>query len=755
MNNLNTDQQKAVQTTEGPLMILAGAGSGKTKTLVSRMTYLLQEKQVSPFRLLTLTFSNKSAREMRERVARDISSDIGSLQVTTFHSFCNRVLRSEINYLGLSRNFTIYDEGESRSLIKKLLAQKGLTTKDQSPYEILYYINDLKNQGFYPGVEDRPNTLPPSFNGASSPEPAYRINKDDLFYDYYQKYEMELHLANAIDFGGLITAVLQLFNEYPEVLERYQKRFDYIMVDEYQDTNRAQFYLLTLLSQTKRNICVVGDEDQSIYSWRGADIRNILDFEEFFNDAKLIKLEQNYRSSKTIIDAASHVISRNIARKGKTMWTKNEHGDSIQIIECVDDQKEGEFISKEILKIADDGEKWKDIAVFYRNNSQSRIIEDHLRKEGIPYRVIAGIKFYERKEIKDMLAYMKIVINPKDSLALSRIINTPTRGIGVTTLRKFEELSIQNQTSLWETIQDIVANPEGHRSLRLSLKILSALKQFCHLIDKCMKMEEKKNLPSQIYKKLLDESGFYESLKASKNYESLTRMENLDELYNAIKQFEESQEVPTLSGYLETIALDNNQDEKLSPDGEVSLMTVHGSKGLEFHFVFVTGVEENIFPGRRSIDDGELGLEEERRLFYVAMTRAMKKLYISFAQGRMLFGHIKFNGPSRFIDEVPDKYYSWNTYATTKTNRKSLENDSIDYGDEYSQIPVFKKTKTAKRRKKVLSTFPDGSKICHSLYGKGRVLESQGTGSDEKVTIQFLNGSRKKFSVKFAPIVLI
>ncbi|MCY4644243.1 MAG: UvrD-helicase domain-containing protein [Bacteriovoracales bacterium] len=755
MSDLNTAQQNAVQTTEGPLMILAGAGSGKTKTLVSRMTYLLREKKISPFRLLTLTFSNKAAREMRERVARDISLDIGPLQVTTFHSFCNRVLRSEINYLGLSQNFTIYDEGESRSLIKKILAQKGLTPKDQSPYEILYYINDLKNQGFYPGAGSS-STDSDTATDQTSLCYSYDFDREDPHYDYYQQYEAELHLANAVDFGGLITGVLQLFNEYPDILERYQKRFDYIMVDEYQDTNRAQFQLLAFLSQTKKNICVVGDEDQSIYSWRGADIRNILDFEKFFNEARLIKLEENYRSSKTIIEAASHVISKNVARKGKTMWTKNDEGDSIEIIECIDDKKEGEFVSREILNLANAGEKWRDIAIFYRNNSQSRIIEDHLRKEGIPYRVVAGIKFYERKEVKDMLAYMRIVINPKDSLALSRIINTPTRGIGVTTLRKLEELAIQNQISLWEAIQDIVLHPERDRSLRLSSKILSSLGEFYHLIDKCMKMDKQKGLPSEIYDTLLHESGFYESLKASKSYESLMRIENLNELENAIKQFEEDQESPTLSHYLETITLDNANDEKLSPDGDVSLMTIHGSKGLEFNSVFVTGVEENIFPSKRSIEDGELGLEEERRLFYVAMTRAMEKLYISFAQGRMLFGHIKFNGPSRFIDEIPNKYYSWNTYVTEKTKQDRLGNGDIDYGDEYSQIPVFKeKYKKPKKKKKIHSTFSDGSKVCHSLYGEGRVLESQGMGNDEKVIIQFLNGSRKKFLVKFAPIMPI
>ena len=742
MSDLNPGQKEAVVTTEGPIMILAGAGSGKTRTLVAKITYLIEQKQVGPFRILALTFSNKAAREMRERVASEIAADIGSLQVTTFHSFCARVLRSEVNYLGLSQNFTIYDDVESRALVKKLLAKRGISTKEQSPYEIMHYISDLKNQGFYSGKD--------CVEGRS-------IDKNDLFYDYYQEYEAELHQANAVDFGGLITGVLQLFENYPDVLERYQKRFEYLLIDEYQDTNRSQFQLLKLLSEVKRNICVVGDEDQSIYSWRGADIRNILDFEEVFSDAKLIKLEQNYRSSKTIIDAASHVIARNEDRKGKTMWTENEEGDDIEIIECMDDRREGEFISREVLKIAEKGEQWKDIAVFYRNNSQSRIIEDYLRKEGIPYRVVAGIKFYERKEIKDMLAYMRIVINPKDSLALSRIINIPTRGIGVTTLRKLENLAVQNQISLWETIQNIVDHSEDYQSLRLSSRIQSALGQFCHLINECMLMEKRQRPPSEIYERLLHESGFHESLKASKNYESLIRLENLDELYNGIKQFEENWEVPSLVGYLETITLDDSHSDQKSSGGEVSLMTIHGSKGLEFNYVFVTGVEENIFPSARAISGSEMAQEEERRLFYVAMTRAMRKLYISFAQGRMLFGSLKFNGPSRFIDEIPNQYYSWNTYLTQKS--KQINNnfdDSIDYDAEYSQmVPdiVEKNDEYPKKKKKILSTYPKGSKVIHSLYGKGQVLESQGHGADEKVTIRFMNGARKKFLVKFAPIM--
>ena len=741
LDQLNLAQKNAVTTTDGPLMILAGAGSGKTKTLVSKIAYLIEECKVGPYRILALTFSNKAAREMRERVASELSIQAGALQITTFHSFCARVLRSEANYLGLSRNFTIYDSGESRSVVKKLLAKKGLSPKDQSPYEVMYYIDDIKNHGLYPGKD--------VIDG-------YKIDRDDPFYAYYQAYEDELHQSNAVDFGGLIVGALQLFEQFPEVLERYQQRFEYILVDEYQDTNRSQFQLLKLLSELKKNICVVGDEDQSIYSWRGADIRNILDFEQVFSHAKLIKLEQNYRSSKTIIDAASHIIAKNQARKGKTMWTNNAEGDAIEIIECADDTREGEFVAKEISSIANAGEEWRNIAVFYRNNAQSRIIEDHLIRKGIPYRIVAGIKFYERKEIKDMLAYMRLMANPKDSLALSRIINTPTRGIGATTLRKLEQLATQGQMSLWEVISNIADYPENYQGLRLSARMHSSLKQFCHLMSECILMESAQEAPSQIYHKLLHESGLHQYLCSRKDYESVSRMENLDELYNAIKQFEQIQENPSILSYLESITLDEAQSHLADTGGQVSLMTIHGSKGLEFNHVFVTGAEENIFPSIRALAENELALEEERRLFYVAMTRAMKKLSLSFAQGRMLFGQLKFNGPSRFLDEIPAQYYSWKTYLTRKSTlrKKSLKN--IDYDPQYSQLPdtEAQRLSPAKpgKKTKFSPTFAPGLSVLHALYGEGYVINSQGNGANEYVVIKFAHGARKKFLVKFAPI---
>lgn len=727
--------------TDGPVMILAGAGSGKTRTLVARIQYLLEEKRVSPFQVLAVTFSNKAAREMRERLAVSTQVNIGALQVTTFHAFCARLLRMEATYLGLSKNFTIYDDGESQSIIKAIMAKRGMNQKEISPYTIAAFIDGLKNLGYYTGL--------------AKTEDVEKYAEDKRLFDVFMEYESELHRSNAIDFGGLITGVLNLFRNYPEVLQKYQSKFRYVLVDEYQDTNRAQFELIRLLSFQHRNICVVGDEDQSIYSWRGADIRNILDFEEIFPEAKLIKLEQNYRSSKRIIEAASQVISRNLARKGKNMWTDNEMGDEIRIVECRDDKAEAELVGTEIKKLAQSGVSLKDIAVFYRNNAHSRPIEDALRKEKFPYRVVAGMKFYDRKEVKDMISYMRVVVNKKDSLALTRIINTPARGVGATSLRKLEDEAVRLQLSLFELIEKIVEEPHEFKHLSLSGKVNSAISQMVHLIQEVQVMETNNHLPSHGYEKLLNESGYFDFLKADKSYEGAARLENLEELLSAIRQYEESEEEsPSMMRYLENITLDTSTTTE-GPQDQVSLMTVHGSKGLEYPYVFLIGIEENIFPSYKSLEVGATALEEERRLFYVAMTRAMKHLTITFAQGRMLWGSLKFNGPSQFLHEIPSNYYRWDFY---QTGSKKAEFNNFDSYDDFDQSPkdeeTYYKDKVYQQKKAVShkNNYPSGSKIVHALYGEGTVLDSEGLGHDEKVTILFRDGIRKKFMVKFAPL---
>lgn len=740
LSHLNPIQREAVLSTEGPIMILAGAGSGKTRTLVARIQYLLNEKKVPAFRVLALTFSNKAAREMRERIASESNMDMGAIQVTTFHSFCSRVLRSEAQFLGLSRNFTIYDMGESKSVVKAVLGRRGINQKEVHPNEVGAFIDGVKNQGHYLNCIDE--------------EINEEVDEEDIFFDFYKEYEAELHKSNAVDFGGLITGVLNLFQNFPEVLERYQKRFRYLLVDEYQDTNRAQFKLIKLLSDQSKNICVVGDEDQSIYSWRGADIRNILEFEKIYPEAKMIKLEQNYRSSKNIIEAASCVISKNLQRKGKEMWTDNDRGDYISVVECADDRIEAEFMATEITKLLAKNIDPKEIAIFYRTNAQSRGIEDALRRENIPYKVVAGIKFYERKEVKDLLSYLRIVVNDKDSLALSRIINIPVRGIGARTLRKIEDEAIKQEISLWDVINLIVEDNEKYKFLKLSTKVKSGLQGFVHLLHEAKLMEKNQASPASIYEKILHESLYYETLESDKSYESAARMENLDELLNAIKQFEEIEDNPNLTGFLETITLESEV-----PDGEerdqVSMMTTHGSKGLEYHYVFVGGCEETIFPSFQSIEDGEEGLEEERRLFYVAMTRAMKRLYMCFAQGRMLWGSIRFNGPSRFIDEIPEEFYQWKSIGKSRPKPKPKSSFSdFDYSNEFSQESTYEggDVSYVSAKPKYEYKFPKASKINHKLYGEGIVLDVEGVDKDEKVVIKFKNGAQKKFLVKFAPL---
>lgn len=739
---LNPSQREAVLMTDGPVMILAGAGSGKTRTLVARIQYLLEEKRVSPFQILAVTFSNKAAREMRERLAHNTSINVGALNVTTFHAFCAKVLRMEAQYLGLSKNFTIYDDGESQSIIKAILNKRGINQKDLSPYTVAAFIDGLKNLGFYVGLPRDAEVE--------------KYAEDKRLFDIFLDYEAELHRSNAVDFGGLITGILNLFRSFPEVLQKYQQKFKYVLVDEYQDTNRAQFSMIQQLSHLLRNVCVVGDEDQSIYSWRGADIRNILDFETVFPEAKIIKLEQNYRSSKRIIEAASEVISHNQARKGKKMWTDNDDGEVIRIVECRDDKAESELIAQEIRKLKIDGVSLKDIAVFYRNNAMSRTIEDALRKEKFPYRVVAGIKFYDRKEVKDMISYMRVVVNKKDSLALTRIINTPARGVGATSLRKLEDEAVRLQLSLYELLEKIVENTADFKHLSLSGKVQSAIYQLVQLIQEVQVLEIQNHSPTFSYEKLLNESGYYEVLRADKSYEGAARLENLEELMSAIKQFEDSENEPNLTKFLEAITLDTTVSEGESND-QISLMTVHGSKGLEYPYVFLCGIEENIFPSYKSLEVGPVALEEERRLFYVAMTRAMKHLTITFAQGRLLWGSLKFNGPSQFLHEIPSHYYQWDFFQTG-SKKSSFDNYSNfdDFGnsssDSSSDDSFYREKVYQTKRTVTVTNYPSGSKIIHALYGEGTVLDSEGMGQDEKVTIQFRDGMRKKFMVKFAPL---
>ncbi len=752
LSNLNPAQKEAVLDTSGPMMILAGAGSGKTRTIVNRIQYLIHEQKVPSSNILAMTFSNKAAKEMRERVEREAGYPVGLNFITTFHSFCARVLRQEASYIGLSRNFSIYDDSESKSVIKAILGRRGISLKETNPAEIKYFINDLKNIGYFRGCEE-----------SKYFEDEYDIDKTDLFFDIYEEYERELHVSNAVDFGGMIVGVIELFSKHPKILERYQKRYKYLLVDEYQDTNRAQFYLVRMLSDLTKNICVVGDEDQSIYSWRGADIHNILDFEKFYPDFKLVKLEQNYRSSKNIIEAASHVINNNTERKGKKLWTDNTTGDEIEVIECLDDRTEADFVAGKIQEIEEIA-SLNDISIFYRTNSQSRMLEDSLRKRKIPYKIVGGIKFYDRKEIKDILSYLKLLCNNKDSLSFSRVINSPARGFGAVTLRKLENEAIKEQLSLYELVFKINDNQEQYSHLKLSQKVKNGISEFVNLMEESKILENKREKPSLICQKIIEESGYLANLKGTKSYENQARIDNLKELISAISQYEAVNKSlkaqASVENFLESITLNQNIEEEMNTE-MVSLMTIHSSKGLEFEYVFIVGVEENIFPSIMSLDEGEHKLEEERRLFYVAMTRAMKKLYITCAKGRMLWGKVQFQEPSRFIYEIPEDYLLWHQLKKGRRNtQKSRTGSYIDYSDEFSQdfgdFDADEKTYyNAASDEEAVSTFSEGQAVNHGLYGEGVIVRTEGAGLDEKVTIKFKQGATKKFLTKYAPIEIL
>ena len=706
---LNESQQSAVESVDGPVMILAGAGSGKTRTLTARMAYLLREKRIHPTKILALTFSRKAANEMRERMISLHGVD-NSFHISTFHSFCAKVLRQNGDFLGLSRNFTIYDTSESKAVVKDILLGYKINLKTTTPFDVLSYISSLKNKGHYPGRKD------------------FSHDMDKEFFPFYQDYEVFLAKANAVDFDGLITGVIQLFEKYPDVLRRYQENIEYVLVDEYQDTNRAQFQLITMLCEKKRNLCVVGDEDQSIYSWRGADINNIFDFEDSFPEARLIKLEQNYRSSKNIIEAAGFVIAHNTQRKDKVLWTDNTPGEPISIVKCRDDRDEAAFVAEKILDLLKRGVRYQDIAVFYRAHMQSRLIEDSLRYQKIPYTIVGGLKFYERKEIKDMMAYLKLVVNHNDSLALGRIINTPPRGIGTTSLKKIEAEAQRAGHTLW----DFFMYWKDHQNdFPLSARTKNGLVEFIDLIKLAGEWEENKQSPSEIYNLILKKSGYKTFLDSNKNYETMAKKENLGEFQTAIAQFEMQSENPSLRGFLETIVLDDEDPENNQKKGQISLMTIHGAKGLEFPYTFILAAEENIFPSYLGIQDGHNGVEEERRLFYVAMTRAMKKLYISYVKGRMLFGQIRFNDPSRFVGEIPKKFCIYEKYPDHVSDL------------EDSQDP----------QKESSSHFKKGANVIHAQYGKGRVLQCKGKGESKKIVIDF-HGTKKTFMLKYTPLRL-
>ncbi|MDO8447148.1 MAG: UvrD-helicase domain-containing protein [Deltaproteobacteria bacterium] len=760
LGKLNPEQKKAVLTIDGPVLILAGAGSGKTRVLTHRIAYLISEKGVLPRSILAVTFTNKAAGEMRERV-RHILGPVGDrVWVSTFHSSCVRILRKNITRLGYGENFVIYDDREQLGVVKKVMAALNINEKLFAPQAIAGRIDQAKNR---------------LLNAAS-----YTAMAKDFFSEraakVYASYEEEMRKNNALDFNDLIMLTVRLFNEHPDILKSYQELFRYIMVDEYQDTNHAQYRLIKMLAVGHRNLCVVGDDDQSIYAWRGADIANILDFEKDYRDAVIIRLEQNYRSTKNIIKAAGEVVKKNTGRKGKTLWTDNPEGELIGYYTARDEHDEANFVTREIerLKVGALREtplQYKDVAVFYRTNAQSRVMEDMLMRGGIPYTIVGGMRFYDRAEIKDILAYMKVIANPSDSIGLKRIINTPHRGIGDTTVEKVEGYAAERGVTLYEAINEVVSGQGSGVSIgeqktgaiepqiqytdhrppttdHLLKGPRLKLKSFCEMMERLKKGAEvnAESGVARLVQLILDETGYIQKLKEEKTEEALGRIENLEEFITAAEEFDEKAEEKTLRAFLDQVALVSDLDENEDATDRITLMTLHSAKGLEFPVVFIIGMEEGLFPHSRTKEDPD-GLEEERRLCYVGMTRARRKLYLLNARERRVFGREQVNSPSIFIAEIPRELI--------ERVGRAVPTSSVECRvGAYSDTPVQKVGLQANQAMEEFlkrqsetggngASFKVGTKVRHSTLGIGVVKGTEGSGIAEKVTVQFQAGIKK------------
>lgn len=740
--NLNPPQKRAVETLKGPVLILAGAGSGKTRVLTHRMARIIAEGFAYPEEILAVTFTNKAASEMEHRIYQilgelDYTVTV-PLWVTTFHSFCARLLRSHITMLDYQPYFNIYDSQDQLQVVKRVLTQLNIDDKIFPAKNFLTRINTAKMLGLSPDEAE------------SSP----KLHLDDQTIQVYKTYEAHLKQANALDFGDLLLKTYELFRMYPDLLLAYQQKFKFIMVDEYQDTNHIQYLLVQQLASQHRNLCVVGDEDQSIYSWRGADISNIMNFEKDFPEAEVIKLEENYRSTRTIVNAASHLIRNNSERKDKTLFTQNEEGDPILIKEEKNEYDEARFVVKNILEKVSQGDKnWSDCAVFYRTNAQSRVLEEQLRMNAVPYRLVGGIKFYERLEVKDLLCYLRLTMNINDDLALKRIINTPTRGIGKTTLERIEEIATHRQWTLWNSIQHAINQRE------FASGITQKLRRFVELIEK-LQQESKNQGLLDFYKYTIDTTEYVAKLSLEKTPEAQSRIENLEELSNAISQFEKERgKDATLVSFLEEMALVSDADDMKEDRNTVTLMTLHISKGLEFPLVFIVGLEEGLFPSFRSMDDLDpSSIEEERRLAYVGMTRARETLFLTYTQSRRVWGQEQFHQPSRFLNELPKDLIQWKkpfsakpSFFSSPITSKSLSpsQDRGFHSDDWD-VQHFPDEIPKAPPKGPTSPYAKGKKVRHPTFGVGQVFEVEGSGEDLKVSVLFHDRTIKKFVAKYA-----
>lgn len=723
INRLNPMQKQAVLTTEGPLLLLAGAGSGKTRVLTHRIAYLI-ENGVRPFNILAITFTNKAAREMKERVAA-ITEKGDEVWVSTFHSTCVRLLRREIDKIGYTNNFSIYDADNSERLLKNILKEMNVSDKQYPVKAVMAEIGAQKD-----------NLVGPN-EYMSIVEKDFRRKKIG---EVYIAYQQRLAENNALDFDDLIFKTVSLFKARPDILEKYQERFRYILVDEYQDTNTSQYQLVRLLADKYKNLCVVGDDDQSIYGWRGANIRNILDFENDFKNTTVIKLEQNYRSSGTILDAANSVIKNNTTRKSKKLWTEQGNGEKIQFYNGQSDRDEAYYICREINKGASKGMKYKDFAILYRNNALSRVLEEGLIAAQIPYRLFGGTRFYDRKEIRDVVSYLKLIYNPSDDIAIRRIINVPKRGIGDTTIGKIAEYAAENKLSFYIALCGI-GQIKG-----LTARAVNSVTEFCSMLND-FRADAEEMTVSEIIEEVLEKSGYRKELEAENTTESANRLENIAELINKAKQYEEQNpDDMSLGGFLEEVSLVADVDAFTEDQDTVVLMTLHSSKGLEFPVVFISGFEETIFPGFRSILSGgnSIEMEEERRLCYVGITRAKEKLYLTCAKSRMQHGQFVANLPSRFLREIPKSFICEEKAA------KSAEATAFG-GDAYKLKTDFTSKRPAASIPSPKDFHPDfevGDIVRHIKFGKGDVIDIKPAGADYEVTVDFGRLGKKKLMAK-------
>ena len=750
LQDLNKSQRKAVRHTDGPLLIVAGAGSGKTRVLTYRIAYLIHQQKAHPSEILALTFTNKAAREMKDRIRNLIDEEAGRLWMGTFHSVFSKILRFEAEKIGFTSNYSIYDTDDSQNAIKQLLRENNYDPKEIQPRSIQRRISDAKNQLILP--DQYKNRFVHS-------------TLDDITARIYEYYVERCRQNNAMDFDDLLIKPIELFEQYPEVLEKYQDRFKYILIDEYQDTNHAQYKVTNMLASKYENLCVVGDDAQSIYSFRGADITNILNFKKDYEDAVEIPLEQNYRSTKAILKAADSIIKQNTGQLDKTLWTDNETGETITVLDNYDERDEANRVANYIneLKMRK-GYDYGDFAILYRTNYQSRVFEETLRRKGITYQLVGGLSFYQRKEIKDVLAYLTLLVNPDDDTNLLRIINEPSRGIGNKSLHDLTSKARETGQSLW----DILRNVE---KADLYKPAENSVKEFVAMIEELKNDLKGDATLTEVTKKLLEKSGYMKALVEENSPKSMTRRENILELQNAISYFEKNTRNPRLSNFLQEISLITDTDKYDEDKPAVTLMTVHAAKGLEFPVVFVVGLEEELFPvGSRNNE--EVNIEEERRLFYVAITRAQEQLFFSHCRTRFKYGEEKPMMRSRFLDEVSSDVVRTETGATINQNKNRFSNGSSSSSSssydgntevEYDwKQPLYNKNNRNSNGGTTIhydnpdeDPFQVGAKVEHNVFGPGKIISRSGEGERTKVVVFFKERGRKTLLLRVAKLNVI